>query len=131
MQADRSPNPVSSTPTTRPLRIGTPQHFAWLHGIVQVVLVLNLLDAVFTLIWVWAGLAREANPVMRELVHHHPVAFAATKLALVGLGSLLLWHWRERPLAVVAIFVAFLAYYALLLAHVGFLSLVLGTLLFG
>jgi hypothetical protein len=120
-----------STSTTPSLRIGTPQHFGWLHGIVKVVLVLNLLDAVFTLLWVWSGLAREANPLMRELVHHHPVAFAASKLALVGLGSLLLWQWRERPLAVVAIFVAFLAYYALLLAHIGFLSLLIGALLLG
>ena len=112
------------------LRIGTPEHFRWLHGIVKVVLVLNLLDAVFTLAWVNTGLAREANPLMDELVHEHPVAFAATKLTLVGLGSLLLWRLRWRPLAVVAIFVAFLAYYGLLLAHVGFLSLVVGTLLF-
>ena len=113
------------------LRIGTSQHFRWLRGIVKGVLVLNLLDAVFTLLWVWAGLAKEANPLMRELVLHHPVAFAAIKLALVGLGSLLLWRWRDRPLAIVAIFVAFLAYYGLLLAHVGFLSLVIGALLFG
>jgi hypothetical protein len=120
-----------STSAARTLRIGTPQHFRWLQGVVKVILVLNLLDAVFTLLWVWAGLAREANPLLRDLVQHSPVAFAASKLALVGLGSLLLWHWRERPLAVVAIFVAFLAYYALLLAHVGFLSLVIGALLFG
>lgn len=111
-------------------RIGTPEQFRWLLGIVKVVLVLNLLDAVFTLVWVWAGLAREANPLMVELVHEHPVAFAAAKLAVVGLASLLLWRLRHRPLAVVAIFVAFLAYYLLLLLHVGFGSLVLGTLLF-
>ncbi len=122
---------MSPPSTERTLEIGTPQHFRWLHGIVKVVLVLNLLDAVFTLFWVWAGLAKEANPLLRDLVSDAPVAFAAAKLALVGLASLLLWRLRERPLAVVSIFLAFLAYYALLLAHVGFLSLVVGTLLFG
>ena len=121
---------MSSAPATPVSRIGTPEQFRWLHGIVKVVLVLNLLDAVFTLLWVWAGLAKEANPLMRDLVHHYPVTFAVTKLALVGLASLLLWRLRRRPLAVVAIFLAFLVYYALLLAHVGFLSLLIGALLF-
>jgi hypothetical protein len=125
------PAAVSSSPAGSTLRIGTPQHFRWLHGIVKVVLVLNLLDAVFTLLWVWSGLAKEANPLLRQLVLESPVGFAAAKLAVVGLASLLLWRLRERPLAVVAIFLAFLAYYALLLAHIGFLSLVLGALWFG
>ena len=39
--------------------IGTPQHYRWLEGIVKVTLVLNLLDAIFTLIWVRLGLASE------------------------------------------------------------------------
>ena len=122
---------MSSSSAESTLEIGTPQHFRWLHGIVKVVLVLNLCDAVFTLFWVWAGLAKEANPLLRELVSESPVSFAAAKLLLVGLASILLWRLRQRPLAVVAIFLAFLAYYALLLAHVGFLSLVVGTLLLG
>lgn len=109
-----------------PPHIGTPQQFRWLLGIVKVVLVLNLLDAVFTLLWVYAGFAREANPLIDELVHEAPVAFAAAKIAIVGLGSLLLWRLRRRPLAVVAIFAAFLAYYAILLAHIGYLSLRIG-----
>lgn len=121
---------MSHSQATSAARIGTPQQFRWLLGIVKVILVLNLLDAVFTLAWVWLGLAREANPLLRELVHEHPVAFVGVKTGLVGLASLLLWRLRHRPLAVVAIFVAFLAYYALLLAHVGFGSLVLGALFF-
>lgn len=67
-----------------------------------------------------AGLAREANVVLADLVVHHPVAFVSVKLALVSLGSLLLWWRRKRPLAVVAIFAAFLAYYAVLLYHLRF-----------
>ena len=108
-------------------RIGTAEHYRWLHGIVQVVLVLNLLDAVFTILWVGAGLAREANPLFEVMVRDHPVAFASAKLVLVALGSLLLWRLRHRPLAVVAIFVSFLAYYLILLYHVRFLGLLLGS----
>ena len=116
--ADAAPDGLSS-------RIGTPEHFRWLYGIVKVVLVLNLIDAVLTLLWVGAGLAREANPFVAALVTERPVAFAAAKLALVGFGSLLLWRLRQRPLAVVGIFAVFLAYYAVLLHHVRFIGRVL------
>lgn len=108
------------------LVLGTPQHYRWLGGIVKTVLVLNLLDAVFTLVWVGSGQAEEANPLLRELVVARPVLFVAAKLGLVGLASALLWRLRARPLAVVAIFAAFLLYYLLLLWHVGFLALLVG-----
>ncbi|HXV37688.1 MAG TPA: DUF5658 family protein [Myxococcota bacterium] len=111
-------------------RIGTPEQFRWLLGLVKVVLALNLLDAIFTLTWIHAGLAREANPLLARIVGEHPVAFAAIKLGLVAGGSYLLWRYRYRPLAVIGIFAAFLVYYLLLLYHVGYLSLVVGTLLF-
>ena len=71
-------------------KIGTPEQFRWLLGIVKVILGLNLLDAIFTLIWVNAGLASEANPLLAEIVRDHPVAFAVVKLGLVAGGSSLL-----------------------------------------
>jgi len=103
-------------------RIGTHQHFRWLKGIVKWVLVLNLCDALFTLLWVRAGLAREANTLLDELVDEHAVAFVLTKLSLVSLGSWLLWQRRDRPLAVIAIFVAFTLYYLVLVYHVQYAS---------
>jgi hypothetical protein len=102
--------------------IGSPEHFRWLKGIVKALLVLNLLDAAFTTLWVTAGLASEANPLLAELVAEHPVWFALVKTTLVGLGSLLLWRKRTRPLAVVGIFAAFLVYYAVLLYHLDYLG---------
>jgi formate hydrogenlyase subunit 3/multisubunit Na+/H+ antiporter MnhD subunit len=75
------------------------------------------------------GLAREANPLLDELVNGHAVGFVAVKLGLVGLGSWLLWHYRRRPTAVVAIFIAFLAYYFLLLYHLRFAALLTRELL--
>jgi hypothetical protein len=110
-------------------RIGSPRHFRWLGGVAKSILVLNLLDAVFTTAWVSAGLAREANPLLAELVTSHPVAFVLVKTTLVGLGSLLLWRKRTRPLAVVGIFAVFLVYYAILLYHLGFASWIAGELL--
>jgi hypothetical protein len=116
---------MSSASSTLP--IGTDQHFRWLRGLVAVTLVLNLADAILTIVWIGTGLAREANPLMETLIVQHPVVFAGAKLGLVGLGSLLLWRHRTRPLAVVAMFVAFLVYYFVLLWHVRFAGLLVGS----
>jgi hypothetical protein len=104
------------------LRIGTPQHFGWLLGIVKSVLVLNLLDALLTLYWVRAGRATEANTLIDELVEQNAVAFVATKLALVAMGSWVLWKRRRHPVAVVGIFAVFVCYYLILLYHLQYLS---------
>lgn len=101
----------------QPRWIGTPREYAWLETIVKTVIVLNVFDAIMTMIWVSAGAAIEANPFLSDLVSAAPLSFVAVKLALVSLGSLLLWRNRGHALAVVAIFVAFLAYYFLLLYH--------------
>ncbi len=69
------------------------------------------------MLWISNGLAVEANPLLGDLVDRHPVAFACAKLTLVSLGTWLLWRRRREPLAVVAVFIAFLAYYLLLLIH--------------
>ena len=111
------------------LRVGTPQQFRWLDGIVKTVLVMNLLDAIFTLVWVRAGLAREANVLMRDLVNEHAVLFVVAKLGLVSLGSLILWKRRTHAGAVVAIFAAFLAYYLVLLHHLQYSSLLVRHLI--
>jgi hypothetical protein len=108
--------------------VGTPRQFRWLNGIVKTVLVLNLLDALFTLLWVRAGLAHEANALMRDLVNEHAVLFVVTKLGLVSLGSLVLWRRRTHAVAVVAIFSAFLAYYLVLLYHLQYSSILVRNL---
>ena len=121
--------PAHSQPADRRLAIGTPQQFRWLYGIVQCVLVLNLIDAVLTLLWVHAGLAAEANTLIDELVNEHALLFVLVKLALVGMGCWLLWRRRESPLAVVGIFAAFVTYYLILLYHVDYASGLIGLLL--
>lgn len=106
-------------------QIGTPEQFKWLLGLVKALLILNLLDAILTLFWVYSGLGQEMNPLLRNLIESSPIAFVIAKLSLVALGSLLLWRYRERKLAVIAIVLAFLLYYGLLLWHIGLLSRIL------
>ena len=74
-------------------------------------------------------LAAEANPLIEQLVNEHAVGFVAVKLGLVGMGSWLLWKRRESPLAVVAIFVAFVTYYGVAVYHVQYAAALVGHLL--
>ncbi len=104
-------------------RVGSAQHFRWLRWIIVALLVLNVLDAALTLLWIDSGRAREANLLLAPLIDQDPLLFVAVKFALVLLGVLLLWRLRTHPLAVVSIFVAFLAYYWLLLYHLRLFSL--------
>ena len=79
-------------------------------------MVLNLLDAIFTLQFVSAGVATEANPLMDYLLSHNPLLFMVGKLALVSVGILLLWHLRTKRLAIAGI-VTSLAIYTLIVAY--------------
>lgn len=115
--------PLERAPTIRPrFSHVTPQHLNWLDGLVKAVIVLNLLDLFFTLVWVGSGHAEEANVLLHALVREHPVAFVATKISLVSLGSFLLWKRRGHPLAVIGIVLIFLVYYVVLLYHLRFTS---------
>jgi len=100
-----------------PDQIGTPRQFVWLRRIVLMVVVLNALDAMLTLIWVWQERAIEANPLMANLVHNNPLLFVIVKMALVVLGTIFLWRRRGNKFAVVSIFMVFLVYYWILLYH--------------
>lgn len=113
-----------------PRPIGTARHFSWLKGIVAAVLVLNLLDGALTIYWVAAGMAEEANPLLADLVTHSPVLFIMVKLALVCLGSYLLWIRRHHRMSVIAIFAVFILYYFILIYHLQAFELQLFSRLF-
>jgi uncharacterized membrane protein len=99
------------------LTIGTLEQFRWLYGIIEIIVILNLLDAVLTIVWVHTGLGRELNPILQPLVSHHVRLFIVMKIALGSLAARLLWEHRHRAFAVIGAFVVFLAYYAAFLQH--------------
>jgi hypothetical protein len=88
-----------------------------LRVMVVAVLVLNLLDAVLTLVWVHAGIAEEANLLLAHVLEHSSVGFMMVKMGLVSLGVLLLWQQRERLLARAGFAIALFAYGFLLVYH--------------
>jgi len=68
---------------------------------------------------------------MRDLVHEHAVLFVVVKVTLVTLGSYLLWRQRQRPAAVVGVFLVFLVYYGILLYHLQYSSFLVRRLSMG
>jgi len=87
--------------------------------VVVALLLLNLLDAVFTLVWIEAGIAEEANLLLEGILSRSAVGFMLVKMALVSLGVALLWRHRDRRLAVAGLSTACLAYNTLLIYHLG------------
>lgn len=81
------------------------------------VVVLNLLDAMFTLVYTRSGVATESNPLMDQVLSASPVLFMIAKLALVSLGVLVLWRLRERRTARFGLVATAGAYTALLGYH--------------
>jgi hypothetical protein len=102
--------------------IGTQEHFRWLYGIAKWLLVLNLFDGIFTLIWVQYFGAVELNILLSDLVESSALLFMLVKLTLVSLGTLFLWRNRSNALAVISLFVAFFSYYMVLLFHLQYSS---------
>jgi hypothetical protein len=89
----------------------------WIFGAGAAIVVLNLLDAMFTLIYIQLGHATESNPLMDRVLAHSPVMFMMAKLGLVSLGVALLWRLRAHRAARVGLLATSSAYVALLCYH--------------
>ncbi len=105
----------------------TDPRVGYLHRVAKALVILNLLDAVFTLYWIRAGLAEEANVFMRDLVVNNALGFVLAKIALVSLGVVLLWRCRQHPFAAPALTGCCVLYFLVLLHHLRFS----GAMLFG
>lgn len=90
---------------------------ALLRGLLCSTLALNLVDGLFTLLWVQGGVAEEANPLLTDLVEGRPELFLLVKLVLVAAGLWILWRKREHRLAAAATYFCFMVYYAIVLFH--------------
>jgi hypothetical protein len=97
--------------------------------VASALLILNLLDAIFTLMWIQAGIAGEGNPIpiMDQALAGGPVGFMAVKLSLVSLGVLLLWRLRHRRAAAVAMIASATAYGSLCIYHLAAVTHMVGA----
>lgn len=94
--------------------------------ILGVVIVLNVLDGLLTLFWVYTDRATEMNPLMSVLIEAHPVLFMSLKIALVHLGSIILLRNCDRSLAKLSVLIAFSLYGALILYHSSMVFITIG-----
>lgn len=97
------------------------EHALWRLAL-KALVVLNLLDAVFTAAYVSAGHATEANPLMEVLLNAGPGLFIAYKLGLVAMGVTYLNNWLHRPLARAGLAAALGVYVAVVANHLGYLG---------
>jgi hypothetical protein len=101
------------------------------HFFVTAIVILNGLDAVFTVAWVEAGLAVEANPLMAGALAASPALFVLAKVALVNAGAFLLWQLRRHSGARAGAAMCASVYYALLLFHLQYAGGLAGYYLAG
>ncbi len=81
-------------------------------------LVLNMADAFYTLLYIQQGLAEEANPVMAQLLKLGPTWFVLGKHLLVSVCVVSLWRLRQRKSAAFGLTVMLPLYSALVFYHV-------------
>jgi len=91
----------------------------------RLVVLLNLMDALYTLAWVHWGWATEANPVMAGAMDIGPAVFIISKIALVSLSVWTLWNNRDRLLARLSVIPLAVLYAFVGGHHLGFAGLVL------
>lgn len=83
-------------------------------------LLLNLVDGLFTLTFLQWGVAEELNPLMRAAWLHSPLTFMLAKLTLVHAGLVLLCLHRDQPAALYSLRAGALLYGAIDAYHLGF-----------
>ncbi len=91
-------------------------------GISIAILILNLLDALFTLAFLKLGLAEEANPLMSLVYRSSPLGFVLIKLAMVQLGVMILHSNRRFRLAQYALNGGATIYVCIVSYHLAFIA---------
>ncbi|RKG81162.1 MULTISPECIES: DUF5658 family protein [Corallococcus] len=85
-------------------------------------LMLNLLDGLFTLLFLQLGVAEELNPVMRVAYEQSPLVFMFSKLLIVNAGLCLLCLHRKLKASRFAIRAGAVVYAIIVVYHLAFLA---------
>lgn len=85
-------------------------------------LVLNLMDGLFTLTFLQLDVAEELNPLMREAYEFSPMLFMVAKLIIVNAGLTLLCLHRAMRASVLAIRAGAVIYAIITVYHLAFLT---------
>lgn len=80
--------------------------------------VLNLLDALLTIVWVRSGVATEGNQLMAALLDIGNAPFLGVKIAIGIVASVVLIKSRHNALAKYGLAVALAVYLGLMVVHI-------------
>ncbi len=80
--------------------------------------ILNLLDALLTVVWVRSGVATEGNQLMASLLDIGNGPFLIVKIAMGIIAAFVLYRWGSRPLARYGLAVALAIYVGLMGIHI-------------
>jgi hypothetical protein len=94
-------------------------------ALLAAVLGLNVLDALFTILWVDLGIAHEANPILRPLFDIGPGTFFIAKMSLVSVALAFLWAQRRSSLVFAGLGLSTAVYGVLLAYHLQIASSVI------
>lgn len=78
---------------------------------------LNLLDAILTIIWVRSGVAPEGNQLMARLLDISDLTFLGAKIAMGTFAAIVLLRWGNRKLAKYGVAVALAVYISVMGIH--------------
>ena len=82
-----------------------------------ILFLLNLLDAVLTLVWVTNGVAEEGNELMARMLEIGPGAFLGVKIAIGAFAAFVLLRWGNRKVARYGVAVALAVYVSVMAIH--------------
>lgn len=85
-------------------------------------LMLNLMDGLFTLLFLQLGVAEELNPLMRLAYEQSPLVFMFSKLVIVNAGLWLLCLHRRLTASRIAIRAGAVVYGIIVVYHLAFLT---------
>jgi len=85
------------------------------------VLILNIIDTIFTSFVIANALAIEANPIMGAVLQYGIAPFIFVKLSIIVLSVSVLWRYRRRRITQIGTFVCLLVYSGLVLYFIGVL----------
>ena len=79
---------------------------------------LSVLDGFLTVLWVYGGVATEANPLLTDILNERVGFFWISKTLLVGLGAVLLSKNRNLRIAQYGLLLSLFFYMLITLEHV-------------
>jgi hypothetical protein len=81
-------------------------------------MLLSILDGFLTVLWVYGGIATEANPLLVDILNERVGLFWISKTLLVGLGAVLLSKNRQLWIAQCGLLLSLFFYMLITFEHV-------------